>query len=115
MEKRLSRTNRGTPGQNWRSESGSRERKMERLRLFRFQCLQFLLFAKLASDLAESNLRSFGICVEACRRISRSSGRTSIFLSAVVSLGFDLRAVFRSEDVGVLEVFSCVNVLGAFL
>src|ERR1700722_5032723 len=87
---------------------------MEGLRLFRFQRLQFFLFAKLASDIAERNLRSFGICVEACRRILRGRGRAIIFLRTFVSLGFDFGAVFRSEDAGMLEIFSRVNVPGAF-
>ena len=86
---------------------------MERFRLFWFQGLQFFLFAKLASDIAKRNLRSFGICVEVCRRILR--GRAIIFLRAFVSLGFDLLAVFGSQDAGMLEVFFGVNMLGAFL
>ena len=88
---------------------------MERLRLFRFPRLQFFLLADLASDIAERSLRSIGICIEACRRILRGHGRAIIFLRAFVSLGFDLRAVFRSEDVQMLEIFFRVNVLGAFL
>ena len=57
MENRLSwRTNRGTLRQNRRSERGSRGRKMEWFRLFRFQSLQFFLLLKLASDIAERNL-----------------------------------------------------------
>ena len=59
MESGLSRrTSRGTFGQNRSGESGSREWKMERLGLFWFQSLQFFLLAKLASDVAERNLRS---------------------------------------------------------
>jgi len=114
MENRLSRrTNRGTPGQNWKSESRSREREMERLRLFRFQRLPFFLFLKLASDVAERNLQSFGICIEACRRILRA--RAIILLRAFVSHGFDLCAVFGRQDVRMLEIIFRVNVLGASL
>ena len=109
------RTNSGTLRQNGRGESRSREREMERFRLFRFQRLQFRLLAKLTGDFAERSLRSFGICVETRRWIRRSSGRAIIFLSAFVSLGFDLCAVFGRQDVQMLEIFLRVNVLGAFL
>jgi len=116
MESGLSRsTSRGTFGQNRSGESGSRERKMERLGLFWFQSLQFFLLAKLASDVAERDLRSLRIRIEACRRILCGRGRAIVFLRALVSLGLNLRAVFWSEDVGMFEIFFGVNMLGALL
>src|ERR1700693_2424348 len=95
------RTNRGTLRQNRRRERGSCERKMERFRLFWFQRLQFFLLAKLAGDLAKRISRSRRICVEACGGILCGRGAI-IFLSAFVSLGFDLRAVIRSQNVAIL-------------
>jgi len=116
MENRLSRrTDRGTLRQDRRSEHGSREGKVERFRLFRFQRLQFFLFAKLASDLAQRRGIRLRICVEACRRILRGRRRAIIFLGAFVSFGFDLRAVFGSQDIRMLEIFFGVNMLGALL
>jgi len=94
---------------------------MERLRLFRFQRFQLFLLAKPASDFAErsflcwrsSTRRRIG--VESRGRILRIAGRAIIFLHAFVSLGFDLRAIFRSQNVRMLEIFFGVNMLGAFL
>ena len=45
----------------------------------------------------------------------RSGGCAIIFLRAIVFLRFDLRAIFRSQNVRVLEIFFGVNVLGALL
>ena len=116
MESGLSRrTSRRTLGQNRSGESGSREWKMERLGLFWFQSLQFFLLAKLASDVAQRNLRSLRIRIEACRRILCGRGRAIIFLCAFVSLDLNLGAVFWSQDVGVFEIFFGINVLGALL
>lgn len=112
---------RGALRQNRRGERGSLEGKMELFRLFWFQRLQFFLLAKLARHFTE---RSFGakrssgslrICVESCGRILRSGGLAIIFLRAFVFLCFDLRAVYRSQNVGMLEIFFGVNVLGGFL
>jgi hypothetical protein len=44
----------------------------------------------------------------------RSGGRAIIFLRAFGSLGFDLRTVFGSQNVGVLEILFGVNMLGVF-
>ena len=88
---------------------------MERPGLFWFQSLQFFLLAKLTSDVAERDLRSLRIRIEACRWILCGRGRAIIFLRAFVSLGFNLRAVFGSQDVGMFEIFFGVNMLGAFL
>ena len=113
------KTNRGTVRQNRRGERGSFDGKMKRFRLFRFQSLQFFLLAKLARDFAERTSRSRRICVEACRGILCGSRRTiffrRIFLGAFALLGFDLRAVFRSQNVRVFEIFLGVNMLGASL
>ena len=87
---------------------------MERFRLFRFQRLQFFLLAKVASNFAEGSSGSRRVRVQVRRRILRGGGRAIIFLSAVGSLGFDLRAVFRSQNMRVLEIFFGVNVLGVF-
>jgi hypothetical protein len=93
---------------------------MEGLGLFWFQSLQFFLLAKLARDFAERKL--LRIRVEARRRILCRCGRAIIFLCAFVflcfhfcALGFDLCAVFGSQNVGMLQVFLGVNMLGAFL
>gem|GEM_PF-6167177 len=85
------------------------------MRLFRLQRLQFFLLAKLASDIAERNLRGLRICIEACRRILRRRGGTIIFPRALVPLGFDDRAIFWSEDVRAREIIIRVNMRGALL
>jgi len=54
MEFRLNREmNLGALRKNRCGERGSSDGEMERLRLFRFQCLQFFLLAISASDFAE--------------------------------------------------------------
>jgi len=88
---------------------------MERFGLFRFQRLQFFLLAKLASDFAERSSGSRRVRVDVRLRILRCSGRAIIFLRALGSLGFDLRAIFRSQNLRVLEIFFGVNTLGVFL
>ncbi len=88
---------------------------MERFRLFRFQSLQFFLLAKLTSDFAERCCIRLRIGVENCRRMLRRRERAIIFLGAFVSFGFDLRSIFRSQDIRMPEIFCGVNVLGAFL
>ncbi len=45
----------------------------------------------------------------------RIGGRTIIILRAFVSLGFNLCAIFRSQNVRMLEILFGVNMLGAFL
>jgi len=45
----------------------------------------------------------------------RRARQAIVFLRAFISFGFGLRAVFRSQDVGMFEIFFGVNVLGAFL
>jgi hypothetical protein len=88
---------------------------MERIRRLRFPRLQLFLPAKLTGDVAERDLRSFGICVKAYRRPVWSGGRAIIPLRAFASPGFDLCAVFGRQDAQMLEIFFGVNVLGAFL
>jgi len=85
---------------------------MERFRLFRFQRLQFLLLAKFARDFAERWLPR--VRVKTLGRFLCRRGTAIIFLRALVSFRFDGGAVFRSQNVPVLEIFFGVNVLGAF-
>ena len=109
------RTDRGTLRQNRRRKRGSREGKMERSRLFRFQRLQFFLLAILARDFAErSSIRS-GIRIETRGRIFRSRGRAIFFLCAFVPLRFRYGAVFGSENASAREIVVRVNVSGRFL
>jgi len=116
MQRRLSRrTKRWTLRQNRRGERGSSNGEMERFRLFRFQRLQFFLLAILAGDFAEGNFLRLRAGIESRRGILRRLKPAIIFLRACISFGFDLRAVFRSQDVGTFEIFFGVNVLGVFL
>jgi len=43
----------------------------------------------------------------------RSARCAIIFLRAFISLRFDLSAILGSQDVGMLEIFSGINMLGA--
>jgi len=116
MQYRFSwRTNRCTLRYNRRSEGGRSDEKMERFRLFGLQSLQFFLLAELASDFPERRLLGLRVHIESIRRILRRARRAIIFLRAFISLGFDLRAVFRSQDVGMFEIFFGVNMLGPLL
>ena len=60
-----------------------------------------------------------GICgvvrirIEACRRILCGRGRAIIFCAHSFRLASTLGAVFGSQDVGMLEIFFGVNMLGA--
>lgn len=88
---------------------------MERFGLFRFQRLQFFLLAIIASDIAERSSGSLRIRIETRRRILRRRGRTIIFLRTLVSLGFNLRAILRSQNLAMLEIFFSVNMRGGLL
>lgn len=109
------RTDRGTLRQNRRRERGSREGKMERSRLFRFQGLQFFLLAILACDLAERSSVRSRIRIEARRRILRRRGRAIFFLRAFVPFRFGYGAVFGSENVSAREIVVGVDMSGRFL
>jgi hypothetical protein len=104
----------GTLRQNRRSVRGSRRGQMERRGLFRFQRLQFFLFAILPGNFAERRLLRFCVCVQRVLILLRWRGRAIIFLRTFILPGFDDCLIFRSQDALTLEIFFRVNVLGVF-
>jgi hypothetical protein len=71
--------------------------------------LGIFLAAEMARDIAERSTSGKRFGVDGVRRFF-IGGR-----SLLIFLGFDLRAIFRSENFRALQIFFGVNVLGFFL
>ena len=111
------------------------ERQMEVRGALQF--LRLFLFAETASDVAERRVGGKRLRVEVDRDgravnfftrdrgsigITRDGGTVGSLLSlftggrrGLIFPGFELRAIFRREDLGALQIFFGVNVLGFFL